>query len=122
MSKIALALCFAGATLAIPAAHAQLSPDYNDCHRRAHGDTVQEGMCYQHELTRQDDRLNKAYQALMTQYAAHQDQKIALRDEERSWLKRRDYDCKLNRDTIDNDCLVHKTAERADHLEQKLKM
>ena len=88
---------------------------------RAHNSTVQQGMCEMKELTNQDARLNKAYQQLMQQYAGHDDKKTALRTEERSWLKKRDYDCKVDHETIDDSCLVKKTAERADELEKQIK-
>ena len=108
------------AALAIPVAHAQYSQQYNDCMARTHGATVQQGMCAQAELTKQDDRLNKAYQQVMGQFPQGAPQRIQLRDEERSWLKKRDYDCKLNGDTIDNGCLLDKTKARADELEKRI--
>jgi len=109
------------ATAAVPAAHAQYSPEYNACIARSHGKTVQEGMCAQAELTKQDARLNKAYQQVMSQYPQNDAKRIELRDQERTWLKKRDYDCKVNGDTIDNGCLVEKTAARADELEHRIK-
>ena len=98
----------------VPAARAQYSADYDACSARAKSNTVQIGMCAQQELGKQDARLNKAYQALMTQLAADPAKKTELRDSERSWLKQRDYSCKIDGDTIDNDCLMRKTAMRAD--------
>ena len=111
----------AGGLGAVPAARAQYSPDYGSCMGRAHGDTVQGGMCAQAELTRQDARLNKAYTALMGQLGADGAKKVQLRDDERGWIKKRDYACKVDGQTIDNGCLVEKTAARADELEKRLK-
>ena len=102
-------------------ARAQHSDEFDRCMERARGNTVQQGVCAQAELGREDARLNKAYGQLMTQYKTDATRRLALRDEERSWLKRRDYDCKLDGNTVDNTCLVRKTTERADELESKLK-
>ncbi len=111
---------FAAATLTVTQAHAQYSPEYTNCYGRAHG-TVQQSMCAQTELTKQDARLNKAYQQLMAQYANDPDKKLVLRTEERTWLKKRDYDCNLGREVTDEDCVMKKTAERADTIEHQLK-
>jgi uncharacterized protein YecT (DUF1311 family) len=94
-----------------------LSDRYLACHERARGNTVQDGICAQTEMAAQDARLNKAYQQVMHQLANAPDKKIALRDEQRSWLKKRDYDCKVDGNTIDDGCLVTKTATRANELE-----
>ncbi len=85
---------------------------------RAHNNTVQNGMCSQQELGKQDARLNKAYQALMAQYKEPA-KKLELRDGERSWLKQRDYSCKIDGNTVDDGCLMEKTAARADELEKQ---
>ena len=122
LARLGGVLMFAGAVLALcPAAHAQYSGEYDSCMGRAHSNTVQTGMCAQAELNRQDARLNKAYQALMAQFGADQPKKIQLRDDERAWLKKRDYGCKIDGNTIDNGCLMQKTASRADALEHQLK-
>ena len=47
--------------------------------------------------------------------------KLDLRDGERSWLKQRDYSCKIDGNTVDDGCLMQKTAARADELEHQLK-
>jgi uncharacterized protein YecT (DUF1311 family) len=88
---------------------------------RAHSSIVQQGMCEQKELVNQDARLNKAYQQLMQQYSGQDEKRTTLRTEERSWLKKRDYDCKVDGNTIDGTCLVKKTSERADELEKQIK-
>ena len=101
-------------------AQGSYSAEYNNCMGRAHG-TVQQGMCAQSELTTQDARLNKAYQQLMHQYASDPAKQGALRTEERSWLKKRDYQCKVDGNTIDNGCLMQQTAARADVLEGQIR-
>ncbi|MGI4755758.1 MAG: lysozyme inhibitor LprI family protein [Janthinobacterium lividum] len=82
---------------------------------------VQEGVCDQSELGKQDDRLNKAYKQLMSQYASDPARQASLRTEERTWLKKRDYNCKINGTTIDDGCLMTQTAQRADTLEKQIK-
>ncbi len=96
------------------------SAGYEACRTRAHGSTVQLGVCAQAELAKQDARLNKAYQQVMHQLAHTPERQAALRDEERSWIKQRDYECKIDGDTIDNSCLVNKTTDRADTLERQI--
>ena len=98
-----------------------LSERYMACHERAKGNTVQDGICGQAEMAEQDARLNKAYQQVMRQLDKDPDRKLALRTEQRSWLKRRDYECKVNGDTINDDCLIQKTATRADELEKQIR-
>ncbi len=98
-----------------------LSDRYVACHGRAAGNTVQDGICAQSEMASQDARLNKAYQQVMHQLASDPGKKTALRDEQRSWLKKRDYDCKVDGNTIDDGCLVMKTATRANELEKMIR-
>jgi uncharacterized protein YecT (DUF1311 family) len=46
----------------------------------------------------------------------------ALRLEERRWIKKRDYDCKVNNmGTVDNNCMLNQTSSRADELQSHLK-
>ncbi len=97
-----------------------LSDRYAACHARAKGNTVQDGLCAQTEMAAQDARLNKAYQQVMHQLDNDPAKKTALRDQERSWLKKRDYDCKVDGNTIDDGCLVDKTAIRANELEKQV--
>lgn len=107
-------------------AHAQdmpegLSQKYLACQSRAGGNTVQSGICAQTEIVTQDARLNKAYQQVMRQLANNPQERTALRNAERSWLKRRDYECKVDDQTIDTGCLVTKTAIRANELESRIR-
>ena len=98
-----------------------LSAKYRACQARAEGNTVQIGICAQAEMASQDARLNKAYQQVMRQLASKNAERLALRSEQRSWLKARDYECKVDQETINNSCLVAKTAVRADELESMIR-
>lgn len=98
-----------------------LSQRYLACQSRAGSNTVQSGICAQTEIVTQDARLNKAYQQVMRQLANKPEERAALRNAERSWLKRRDYECKVDDQTIDTGCLVTKTAIRANELESRIR-
>lgn len=98
-----------------------LSAEYAQCLERARRNTVQLAMCEQTEMAAQDARLNKAYQQVMGQLATDPSKKDALRSEQRSWLKKRDYDCKLDHQTINSSCIVGKTAARANELEKMIR-
>jgi len=101
------------------AAQAQdsLSREYETCMSRAGSNTVQSGMCAQKEITAQDGRLNKAYKQVMQQLASNPARRNALRDRQRSWIKARDYACNIDGGTFDMNCVVERTASRADTLE-----
>lgn len=98
-----------------------LSQQYMACQTRAGGNTVQSGICAQTEMAAQDARLNKAYQQVMRQLANNPAERTALRNAERSWLKKRDYQCKVDQHTIDSGCLVAQTAARANELETRIR-
>jgi uncharacterized protein YecT (DUF1311 family) len=98
-----------------------LSPAYGACLARARSNTVQLGMCEQTEMAAQDARLNKAYQQVMGQLAKDPPRQTALRAEQRSWLKQRDYGCKVDQQTVNSSCVVGKTAARADELEKMIR-
>jgi uncharacterized protein YecT (DUF1311 family) len=102
-------------------APAGISARYTACQTRAEGNTVQQGICAQSEMASQDARLNKAYQQVMRQLAKTPDRRLALRTEQRSWLKARDYECKIDQETINSGCLVMKTALRANELESMVR-
>lgn len=117
---VSTALCLSGAAVAQSTAPG-LSARYTACQGRAGGNTVQQGICAQTEMSAQDARLNKAYQQVMHQLASKPEQRTALRSKQRSWLKARDYDCKVDQQTIDSSCLVLRTAVRADELESQVR-
>lgn len=117
---VSTALCLSSAAVAQSTAPG-LSARYMACQGRAGGNTVQQGICAQTEMFAQDARLNKAYQQVMHQLASKPEQRTALRSKQRSWLKARDYDCKVDQQTIDSSCLVLRTAVRADELESQVR-
>ncbi|MDF0489632.1 lysozyme inhibitor LprI family protein [Sphingomonas sp. H39-1-10] len=118
---LALAATAAFATPAAAQTSPNLSATFTGCLARAGGNTVQRNICAQREVGSQDDRLNKAYQRVMRQLASDPAKKLALRDQERRWIAERDYSCKVNDNTVDNSCVVMKTAARADELESQVK-
>lgn len=124
MKLIAAISALTVAGIAAPIA-AQESPNisaaYVRCMDRAGSNIVQTGVCSQREAAVQDDRLNKAYQQVMRQLAPRPAAKIALRDQQRRWIRERDYSCKINGDTIDTGCIMTKTALRADQLERQVR-
>ena len=101
--------------LAVPSAEFRL------CLKRAGSKDVQQTVCYQQEMAAQDARLNRAYQAVMKGSSASD--KVALRKQQRGWIKQRDNECKeeLAGGTVTNSrCIMEKTDQRADELESKL--
>jgi uncharacterized protein YecT (DUF1311 family) len=113
-SIIALAFFLGGATSSMA-----LSDDIDACTRRAAGNEVQSGICYQKLFTAEDARLNKAYVELKRQLPP---QKFAaVKDRQRRWLRERDYKCKIDTTTIDMACLITETSSRADELEALLR-
>jgi uncharacterized protein YecT (DUF1311 family) len=120
MAVVAVLAC-SGAPALSQVPEAGISDRYTACQARAGGNTVQQGICAQSEIASQDARLNKAYQQVMRQLAKTPDRRLALRTEQRSWLKARDYECKVDQETINSSCLVMKTATRANELERKIR-
>lgn len=114
-------LMLSGASAQAQVAPAGVSERYTACQARAGGNTVQQGICAQSEMGSQDARLNKAYQEVMRQLANNPEKRLALRTEQRSWLKARDYECKVDQETINSSCLVIKTASRANELERMIR-
>ncbi len=114
-------LILAGGTVSAQVAPAGISDRYTACEARAGANTVQQGICAQSEIASQDARLNKAYQQVMRQLAKTPEKRLALRTEQRSWLKARDYECKVDQETINSSCLVTKTATRANELERMVR-
>lgn len=105
------------------AAQAQsgLSSEYEACMARAGTKVVQTGICAQKEIGAQDGRLNKAYRQVMQQLQSDPAQRSALRDRQRAWLKARDYACDIDGGTFDMNCVVERTAKRADELERMIR-
>ena len=125
MIKVAIATTLALMAVAASASaqaplSVHLSTTFKACFQRAGDNPVQRSVCAEREVGAQDDRLNKAYQQVMRQLAGDPASHTALRDEERSWIKERDYTCKVNGTTVDSACIVVKTAARADDLESRI--
>lgn len=97
---------------------------YDKCIQAASGVTPEMKRCMGVEYAYQDNRLNKAYKALI---ASMDDvQRSALRREERSWLAYRTAHCKLDPNggqaaELDAfDCSVQATAKQAALLQSRL--
>ena len=116
-----LASALAGSASSQTPMSSHLSPTFMACYQRAGSNTVQRSVCGEREVGAQDDRLNKAYQQVMHQNANDPAAHAQLRDEERRWIKERDYTCKVNGETVDAACIVTKTAARADELESRVR-
>lgn len=100
-------------------------PGYTRCLDASEGVTPVMRDCISEEMGHQDDRLNRAYRALMANLdpaAKHQ-----LRIDERAWIRKRDSLCALDPDSGQGGeldayaCSVDKTTERAFELEMMLK-
>jgi len=115
------AAMLAAGTAGTASANPGLSSEYESCMRRAGTNTVQSGMCAQKEIVSQDGRLNKAYRQVMQQLAPEPSRRDALRTRQRSWLKARDYECNIDGGTFDMNCVVERTADRADALESMIR-
>ncbi|URX64234.1 DUF1311 domain-containing protein [Luteibacter anthropi] len=100
-----------------------LRSTYYACVKAAHGVTLTLNNCVGAEHDYQDKRLNAAYQKLRASLS--QEQRTALRDEERSWIIHRDNACAPDphggtANMLDsNQCLLNQTVERAIALEDR---
>jgi uncharacterized protein YecT (DUF1311 family) len=107
------------------AADTPLQPSYYTCVKAARGVTLALNSCIGNEHDFQDKRLNAAYQRLRKSLTA--DQRIALRDEERTWIAQRDKTCAPDEgggtaSLLDsNQCQLDQTAARAAVLEGRTK-
>lgn len=102
-----------------------LRPGFDICMDASDGVTVKMNSCLAKEFDYQDKRLNTAYQALRKSLSDKD--RLALRDEERTWIKTRDAKCAPDKDggtaalLVSGDCALTQTAERATELENRLK-
>lgn len=100
-----------------------LSKSYASCMEKSGGVTAEMLNCADAELQIQDARLNRAYQALMTQTVAVR--KGELRDVQKQWLKFREMNCRFYEDPdrgssagiAASSCFLEATAARAKELE-----
>ncbi len=91
------------------------------------GVTFNMSECVSAENEFQDARLNNAYKKVMGRLP--DDQKTALRDTQRSWIKYRDEKCKLAgkkfddgtmESVISSECIMQMTAERSKEIEDMI--
>lgn len=102
-----------------------IRPAYDTCVAATHGRVPDQGDCADEEYTFQDERLNKAYKALMTKLAADKETEAAARKAQRAWLEFRDDDCAARAQRFGSDagpatlsiCKMETTAQRAQQLE-----
>lgn len=104
-----------------------LRKQYTDCLDKANGVTSEMLDCIGIETKYQDERLNKAYKALLSQLS--EARKKELQETQRLWIKYRDANSHFYADpdggtiaTItSNDTFLTMTAERASELEELAK-
>lgn len=118
------AVVLACAWLTASAQDAALSPQYATCMEKAGGVTVGMIDCTTAETSRQDARLNRAYQAAMA--AQPPERKKQLQTAQRAWIKFRDANCDFYNDPDGgslarvgaNQCMLTSTANRAQEIEK----
>ena len=121
------AMVLATTSLTAATASAQnngLTAKYVACMDASGGVTFEMIKCIDAEYKRQDARLNKAYQTVMSDLSAERRQ--ALRAAQRAWITFRDANCSFYFDpqggsyarVAANECMMSETAERAFELEQ----
>lgn len=122
----ASALLAASSTLAAPAAAQpsapQLSASFAACMDKSGGVTAEMHACISAEHTRQDQQLNRNYQALMAELTPAR--KKQLQTAQRLWLQYRDANCHFYADPDGGtlagiaaaDCVLQMTAHRAREL------
>ena len=122
----AAALLLAISTLAAPAAAQpsvpQLSASFDACMDQSGGVTVEMHACISAEHARQDQQLNRSYQALMAELTPAR--KEQLQTAQRLWLQYRDANCQFYADPDGGtlagiaaaDCVLQMTANRAREL------
>lgn len=100
-----------------------LSRQFTTCMDRSGGVTLNMIECISAEAQRQDDQLNRAYQALRADLPP--ERKKQLLEAQRAWIKFRDTNCDFYYDpdggtlarVMANDCVMQMTANRARELE-----
>ena len=105
-----------------------LRKQYTDCLDKANGVTSEMLNCIGTETKYQDDRLNKAYKALMPLLS--EARKKELQEAQRLWIKYRDANSHFYADpdggtmavVFSNDTFLTMTAERASELEEFAKL
>ena len=122
----AAALLAISSTLAAPAtaqpSAPKLSASFDACMDKSGGVTAEMRACISAEHTRQDQQLNRNYQALMAELP--QERKKQLQTAQRLWLQYRDANCQFYADPDGGtaagvaaaDCVLQMTAGRAREL------
>lgn len=103
-------------------ADSKISQQYTACMNKA-SSTMGMVQCTSAEIARQDARLNKAYNALMSKQSKTRKQE--LQTAQRLWIKYRDANCKFYVDPNGGsiaqvkaaNCVMNETANRATELE-----
>ena len=103
-------------------ADSKISQQYTACMNKA-SSTVSMVQCTSAETARQDARLNKAYNGLMSKLSKTRKQE--LQTAQRLWIKYRDANCKFYVDPNGGsiaqvkgaNCVMNETAKRATELE-----
>ncbi|MGX2086036.1 lysozyme inhibitor LprI family protein [Xanthomonas euvesicatoria] len=103
----------------------QLRSSYGQCIEKSEAVHPAMMSCNSEEYQYQDTRLNKAYQRLMAKLTVQD--KAALKQEERNWIKERGILCQSNgvlgggqaEELEDSSCMLNATAKRADELENR---
>ncbi len=96
---------------------------YDACMKQSQGAAPKRQDCAEAKLSYRDDRLNRAYKALLTDLDGL-DKRAAI-DAQRAWLAFRDKDCAARADRFgstagpatESTCLTESTAHRAQQLE-----
>lgn len=110
--------------LGLQAAYAdsKVSNQYTTCMNKA-SNTASMVQCVSNEMARQDVRLNKAYNSLMSKQSENRKQE--LQSVQRLWIKYRDANCKFYLDPNGGsiaqvksaNCMMNETLKRANELE-----
>ena len=126
ISMLSAALLATGAWWSAPAAaqsaEPQLSATYTACMEHSGGVTSAMHACIANEHTRQDQQLNRNYQALFAELPP--ERKKQLQTAQRLWLQYRDANCHFYADPDGGtaagiaaaDCVLQMTASRAREL------
>jgi uncharacterized protein YecT (DUF1311 family) len=122
LKAIVIGATFLLSTLPIAAAEREMTQEYSTCLQQSNGVTAEMINCILAETVRQDARLNRNYQNLLSKLAP--ERKSTLIEAQRAWIKFRDTNCGFYADPeggsaarmAANECLLNATAERATEL------
>ena len=123
--QLAMAAALIGALAGVPASASKDpgkgSPQLSACIKRSGGVTADMRACLADEYRRLDRDLNVTYKSVMQQLTPRQ--RTRLKESQRAWIWRRDYDCKARvkakpyaggtaGDLVYDDCRVQKVRAR----------